>query len=156
VASDGGIFAFGDARFHGSTGSIHLNQPIVGMAMTPDGGGYWLVASDGGIFAFGDAHFYGSTGNIHLNAPIVGMAASPTGNGYWMAAADGGLFNYGDAPFDGSASSLSGFSDTVGVASNSPPTLQAIDDQPALRSHFTTARLDPLDARRLAQRMAKT
>ena len=42
-------------RFYGSTGAIHLNQPIVGMAATPDGGGYWLVASDGGIFTFGDA-----------------------------------------------------------------------------------------------------
>ena len=32
VASDGGIFSFGDAVFHGSTGAIALNQPIVGMA----------------------------------------------------------------------------------------------------------------------------
>jgi hypothetical protein len=32
VASDGGIFAFGDAVFHGSTGATRLNQPIVGMA----------------------------------------------------------------------------------------------------------------------------
>ena len=62
VASDGGVFAYGDARFYGSTGSLHLNEPIVGMAATPDGEGYWLVASDGGIFAFGDAGFYGSTG----------------------------------------------------------------------------------------------
>ena len=38
-----------------------LNQPIVGMAATPDGGGYWEVASDGGIFSFG-APFYGSRG----------------------------------------------------------------------------------------------
>ncbi|MGH9302245.1 MAG: hypothetical protein ACRD0E_10215, partial [Acidimicrobiales bacterium] len=51
VASDGGIFSFGDAGFFGSTGNIHLNQPIVGIASTPDGGGYWLVASDGGIFS---------------------------------------------------------------------------------------------------------
>ena len=34
VASDGGVFAFGSAGFYGSTGSIHLNQPIVGMAAT--------------------------------------------------------------------------------------------------------------------------
>ena len=74
VASDGGIFCYGDATFYGSTGNIHLNQPIVGMAATPDGGGYWLVASDGGIFSYGDAQFYGSTGTIHLNQPIVGMA----------------------------------------------------------------------------------
>jgi hypothetical protein len=36
--------------FDGSMGGTHLNQPIVGMASTPDGNGYWLVASDGGIF----------------------------------------------------------------------------------------------------------
>ena len=60
VASDGGIFTFGDAGFHGSTGNIALNKPIVGMAATPTGAGYWLVASDGGIFTFGDAGFYGS------------------------------------------------------------------------------------------------
>ena len=38
----------GDAGFYGSTGEVHLAQPIVGMAGTPDGRGYWLVASDGG------------------------------------------------------------------------------------------------------------
>ena len=73
VASDGGIFAFGDADFYGSTGDIHLNQPVVGMAATPNGRGYWFVASDGGIFAFGDAKFYGSMG---------GTAPQPTGGGH--------------------------------------------------------------------------
>jgi hypothetical protein len=72
VASDGGVFAFGDAAFHGSTGSLSLNRPIVGMAATPDGRGYWLVASDGGTFAFGDAAFYGSaTGS---GDQVVGVA----------------------------------------------------------------------------------
>ncbi len=75
VASDGGIFAYGDAAFFGSTGSLTLNKPVVGMAATPDGKGYWLVASDGGIFAYGDAAFYGSTGSMTLNKPIVGMAS---------------------------------------------------------------------------------
>jgi hypothetical protein len=32
VASDGGIFNFGDARFLGSTADRHLNRPIVGIA----------------------------------------------------------------------------------------------------------------------------
>ena len=81
VASDGGIFSYGGAQFYGSTGSLHLNAPIVGMAATPDDAGYWLVASDGGIFAFGDAVFYGSTGGTHLNAPIVGMTPTPDGGG---------------------------------------------------------------------------
>ena len=60
--------------FYGSSGSIHLNRPIVGMSATLSGHGYWLVASDGGIFSYGDAQFYGSTGSIHLNAPIVAMS----------------------------------------------------------------------------------
>jgi Tol biopolymer transport system component len=102
VAADGGIFSFGDARFHGSTGATKLNRPIVGMAATADNGGYWLVASDGGIFSFGDARFFGSTGDTRLNSPIVGMAATPTGNGYWFVAADGGIFSFGDARFFGS------------------------------------------------------
>ena len=75
VASDGGIFNYGDAGFFGSTGSIHLNKPIVGMA-TPDDSGYWLVASDGGIFNYGDAGFFGSAGGKPLNKPVVGMAST--------------------------------------------------------------------------------
>jgi hypothetical protein len=34
VASDGGIFSFGNAAFHGSMGGHALNEPIVGMAAT--------------------------------------------------------------------------------------------------------------------------
>jgi hypothetical protein len=72
------------------------------MAVTPDGGGYWLVASDGGIFTFGDAPFYGSTGNLRLNKPIEAMIPTPDGLGYWMVASDGGIFTFGDATFHGS------------------------------------------------------
>ena len=64
AASDGGIFTFpaGGMPFCGSTGSLHLDVPVVGLAMAPATGGYWEVASDGGIFAFGQAGFYGSMG----------------------------------------------------------------------------------------------
>jgi hypothetical protein len=74
VASDGGIFTYGDATFYGSHGGSPLNKPIVGMASTPNGGGYWLVASDGGVFNYGNAGFSGSHGGSPLNKPIVGMA----------------------------------------------------------------------------------
>jgi hypothetical protein len=99
---DGGVFAFGDAGFHGSMGATRLAQPVVGMAATPDGGGYWLVAADGGVFAFGDAMFHGSMGATHLAAGVTGMAATPDGKGYWMVAGDGGVFAFGDASFYGS------------------------------------------------------
>ncbi len=78
VASDGGIFSFGDATFYGSMGGTVLNKPIVGMASTPDGKGYWMAASDGGVFAFGRAGFYGSMGGTVLNQPIVGIASLST------------------------------------------------------------------------------
>jgi hypothetical protein len=116
VASDGGIFSFGDATFYGSTGGLTLNQPIVGMAATHDGGGYWLVAADGGIFSFGDATFLGSTGGIALTQPIVGMAPSPDGGGYTLVAADGGIFTFGDAPFYGSVSGQPLTQHVVGMA----------------------------------------
>ena len=116
AASDGGVFADGDAAFYGSTGAIRLNEPVVGMAATPDGKGYWLVASDGGIFNYGDAAFYGSTGAIRLNKPVVGMAATPDGKGYWLVASDGGIFDYGDAAFYGSTGAIRLNEPVVGMA----------------------------------------
>jgi hypothetical protein len=115
-ASDGGVFTFGDATFHGGLGGSHLNQPIVGMAATPDGGGYWLVASDGGVFTFGDATFHGGLGGSHLNQPIVGMAATPDGGGYWLVASDGGVFTFGDAAFYGSTGDMHLNQPIVGMA----------------------------------------
>jgi lipoprotein-anchoring transpeptidase ErfK/SrfK len=102
---DDTVFAFGTASFHGSTSGKHLNAPIVGMAATPNGKGYWLVADDGGVFTF-NAPFFGSLGAIHLNSPIIGMAATPTGKGYWLVAGDGGVFTFGDARFFGSTGSM--------------------------------------------------
>jgi hypothetical protein len=121
VASDGGVFSFGNAGFYGSAAPLRLNQPIVGMATTPDGKGYWLVAADGGIFTYGDATFYGTMAGTHLDEPIVGMAATPDGGGYWLAGADGGVFSFGDAAYDGNslaAGAGSGGSRTVGISSD--------------------------------------
>ena len=119
VGSDGGIFSFGSALFHGSMGGTALQRPVVGIVATPDRGGYWLDASDGGVFSFGDTQFYGSipglglhpagSGLAHsLNAPIVGMVASHDQGGYFMVASDGGVFAFGDAHFAGSCPSIGG------------------------------------------------
>ena len=56
-------------------GGKPLNKPIVGIAATPDGGGYWLVASDGGVFSYGDATFFGSMGATKLVAPVAATTA---------------------------------------------------------------------------------
>lgn len=101
---DGGVFAEGDAAFHGSMAGRPLAAPVVGIAVTAANDGYWLVASDGGVFAFGNAPFFGSMGGRPLVAPIVAIGASSDGRGYWLAAADGGIFAFGDAPFEGAVS----------------------------------------------------
>ena len=119
VGSDGGIFSFGSAGFHGSMGGIPLQRPMVGIAPTADRGGYWLDASDGGVFSFGDTQFYGSipglglhpagSGLPHsLNAAIVGMVPSHDQGGYLMVASDGGVFAFGDARFAGSCPGIGG------------------------------------------------
>jgi Cu/Zn superoxide dismutase len=75
AASDGGVFAHGDAAFHGSEGAAPLRQPVVAIEATPGRAGYWMAAADGGVFTHGDAAFAGSAGGSPLNRPIVAMAA---------------------------------------------------------------------------------
>lgn len=60
AAADGGVFAYGDAVFHGSMGGKPLNAEITGCAAHPTEQGYWLIAADGGVFAYGAAKFYGA------------------------------------------------------------------------------------------------
>ena len=106
VGANGKVYVLsGDGLFQGDASGVHLNAPIVGMAVDPGTGGYWLLGQDGGVFSFG-APFYGSTGNIRLNQPVVGMTPTSDGGGYWFVASDGGIFSYGDAAFLGSTGNI--------------------------------------------------
>jgi len=108
-ASDGGIFAFGDAGFYGSIPGLglhpagsglpdSLNAPIVGMVPSADGGGYFMVASDGGVFAFGDAKFAGSCPGIGgCSGAAVAVMPDASGNGYWVVTKTGHVYTFGDA-----------------------------------------------------------
>ncbi len=111
----GDVAVFGQASCYGSLTGVHLNKPIVGIAVDKYTGGYWLVASDGGVFAF-NAPYEGSTGGIALAKPVVGMAATPDGNGYWLVASDGGVFSFGDAAFHGSTGGIALAKPVVGLA----------------------------------------
>ncbi|KJE75549.1 hypothetical protein [Ferrimicrobium acidiphilum] len=139
VGADGGVFNFGDAAFYGNTysdgltgltGSHPLGSPVVGIAPTPDGKGYWLVTKAGHVYGFGDASFYGDTysdgltgltGSHPLNAPIVGIQSTPDGKGYWMVGADGGVFNFGNAAFY-----VSTYSDGLSGLIGSHPLVSAV------------------------------
>ena len=83
-----------------------LVGPVISMASTADGTGYWLATASGAISTHGSATDLGSTAGLTLAAPIVKIVADPKADGYWEVAADGGVFAYGDAPFEGAASSL--------------------------------------------------
>ncbi|MDQ1383624.1 MAG: hypothetical protein QOG65_1003, partial [Actinomycetota bacterium] len=106
VAADGGVFSFGDARFHGSTGGIHLAAPVMSIASSGDGRGYWLVASDGGIFAF-DVPYEGSLPSTRTRPDgtypaTIRMRAVSTNDGYYLLGADGSVSGFGSAPDLGS------------------------------------------------------
>ena len=113
VASDGGVFAFGDAGYYGSipgsgllppgpacrTASMH---PSSAWCPSSDGGGYFMVASDGGVFAFGDARFEGSCPGIGgCSGAAVAVVPDASGNGYWLITQTGSVYAFGDAPFYG-------------------------------------------------------
>jgi hypothetical protein len=85
TAADGGVFSFGDAGFYGSMGGKALDAPVVGMAATPNGGGYWIVSADGGVFSFGDAGFYGSLGGQSTEDHFFAICAGGGGEGYLLA-----------------------------------------------------------------------
>jgi hypothetical protein len=109
VASDGGIFSFGNAGFYGSIPGLgigpagsssakRLNAPIVGMVPSADGNGYFMVAADGGVFTFGDAKFAGSCPGIGgCGGTAVAVMPDQTGNGYWLVTSTGSVFAFGDA-----------------------------------------------------------
>jgi hypothetical protein len=114
--TDGGVFSYGDAAFHGSAGGSPINQPAIAISATGDGGGYYLAATDGGVFSYGDAAFHGSMGGTTINAPVVGVARDTSSGGYWLAAADGGVFTFGDAQFSGSMGGQMLNAPVVGIA----------------------------------------
>jgi hypothetical protein len=86
----------------GTAAAAPRSGPVVGVASTTGGEGYWLAHADGVVEAFGEARFHGDLRSRALVKPIVGIAATATGDGYWLVSLDGGIFAFGDAPFHGS------------------------------------------------------
>ncbi len=115
-----------DAIDLGSVANPNPTDPIVALASTPLGDGYWLVTAHGRVHRFGRAkHFgglvseldaqldianYESYGALRAEArrlareqSIVAIASTPTGTGYWLVGADGMVFGRGDAADFGDA-----------------------------------------------------
>jgi hypothetical protein len=101
VASDGGVFAFGDARYAGSCPGIGGCSGAA-VAVVPDstGNGYWLFTSSGNVYAFGDAPYYGAP--PATGVAVTSAVATPDGQGYWILFSNGTVDAFGDAPSLGS------------------------------------------------------
>jgi hypothetical protein len=75
-------------------------SPIVGIAATHQGVGYWLVGywlvgADGGVFTFGDARYHGSAAGRLGSAWVTGI--TPADSGYWMLSSTGHVVGF-DVP----------------------------------------------------------
>ena len=107
MASDGGVWAFGDARFLGSTGGATASK-VVDITPTKGAKGYWLTTAGGSVLPFGDAEWEGGSDKIGFCEPpgIVGLTPTSSGKGYWLQAADGNVFAFGDAVDHGSPKRL--------------------------------------------------
>lgn len=106
VDENGAVYTIGDAKFHGSV-TNGTSSPVIGIAMTPGSGGYWIGTRDGAAYNFGNAADVTQLPTIlkerhkTLASPIVGISAAGT-NGYYLVASDGGVFALGRAHFYGS------------------------------------------------------
>jgi hypothetical protein len=108
ISSAGGkVFGAGNASVYGSLSVSATANPVVGIASTPDGKGYWEVTRNGSVAPYGDARDYNDLPGIHVRVSnIVAIAPTADGKGYWLVGADGGEFAFGDAHFHGSIPGL--------------------------------------------------
>jgi len=120
VASDGGVFAFGDATFEGSCPGIigGCSGPAVAVMPDASGHGYWLVTQTGHVYTFGDAPFLGAPGPV--SSAVTSAVRSPDGRGYWILTAGGTVYAYGTAlNFGGPASSVGGLNPASAIFTTS-------------------------------------
>ena len=113
--SDAGVLCFGGALCPGSPTAQAVASPVVAMAATVDGKGYWLATAGGGVRAYGDATMHGTALSAQLSAPVVTIARTADGQGYWLLTAGGGVRAFGDATWFGSWSVRPLVSPAVGL-----------------------------------------
>ena len=103
--SDGAVYSFGDAQYHGGANTFPHGAPIVAMARTASGNGYWQAAGDGAVYSFGEAQYHGGLNTIAHSARFVALAAS-AGSGYWELTEDGAVYSFGAAAYHGGANGI--------------------------------------------------
>jgi hypothetical protein len=109
MSSDGRVFAYGNVADCGEALGRKVAGPLVGLAATADGGGYWLADATGQVWAFGDAKAYQrSAAGTHPPRPVVAITATPDSRGYWLVDQAGQVWGFGDAKVYKAASAVKG------------------------------------------------
>jgi len=129
LGGDGGVFAFGNASFHGSAASNPAQCPTnplgrllpggscQAMASTPDGGGYWILnRALGNVYHFGDAGSFGQPADMFKNVSpefvpdFLAIVSTPKGDGYWvlseLPSGAGRVLHFGTAGFFGDTQAI--------------------------------------------------
>ena len=98
VSTNGAVATFDGARNVGSLVTEHVDvNDIVGVALTADAKGYWIVGRNGTVYLFGDAKLFPAGAEGKARGTVVGIAATPDNLGYWLVNSRGQVFPYGDA-----------------------------------------------------------
>ena len=101
AARGGTVFGLGSAA---SLGGIRTtsSDPVVGIAGSPDGKGYFVATADGDVTAFGDVSSHGDLNSKHIaRSDVVAIVTTQDAKGYWLIGADGEVYSFGDATFYG-------------------------------------------------------
>ncbi len=114
LASDGSVYAFGGAVYHGSVrGRLPKGVKAVGIAADAATGGYWTLASDGWVAGFA-APVKGSA-KLGAGEQATAIAASPQG-GYLVLTSKGRAVALGAAYYGQAAGKLPSGATAVGLA----------------------------------------
>ncbi|HTW98817.1 MAG TPA: hypothetical protein VMD59_08580 [Acidimicrobiales bacterium] len=117
VSSSGTVRAYGAPGLGSSAGA---SGPVVAMASTLTGSGYYLLTGDGHVESFGDARSFGGLAGGR-SAPAVGIVPTGFDSGYWIVDARGDVHAFGAAPHLGAAASgrQAALEHVVGIAATS-------------------------------------
>ncbi|MCU1489016.1 MAG: hypothetical protein JWM85_421, partial [Acidimicrobiaceae bacterium] len=118
--ASGRVDGFGSLPALGGLGAAAPVSPVVGIADSSDGAGYWLLQANGTVRAFGDA-LQASYAQTSPSVPMTGITASPSDRGYLLVNSAGDVSSFGAARNFGSlpSSRLVPGARVVGIASDS-------------------------------------
>jgi hypothetical protein len=93
VAKSGSVAVAGSSKNYGSGHTPNASNATVGLVLTADRGGYYLVTQQGQVRTFGDARNQGSVATSN----VIGIALDDHTGGYWIAQGDGTVHAFGAA-----------------------------------------------------------